>query len=327
MMLGDEAQVDVASDTFFITFFTFKGCSTTNLCTIRKNGRFLIATGRFVLTVTEESCYSASRISHQPEQEGLIFQNGEAYIADRKLKSYRTLVAVMVERHYQDSSSVLQSMVYLSWTQPSHLSPDTELQAMGKPLPASIPLLIHLCSESPNLSRMMEALLSACLLLAMISPGKSQVQLSNRCSSSRYCFSGDYSFTAGNGKFFQTKKHCCNTELCNNATLSLPDRNMLAENGLQCPSCFSKGEEKCESEKTINCLENETQCVDFQGVLNIALFLQHHDFTFQGCGTTDFCAIQRNERRIIRIGNFLLFVKQISCYNASRISHQLEHEG
>ncbi|XP_053255562.1 phospholipase A2 inhibitor and Ly6/PLAUR domain-containing protein-like [Podarcis raffonei] len=223
----------------------------------------------------------------------------------------------------QDCNNIL----FISNSQHPLFRSRTSFDSGSKPLPASIPLLIHLCSESPNLSRMMEALLSACLLLAMISPGKSQVQLSNRCSSSRYCFSGDYSFTAGNGKFFQTKKHCCNTELCNNATLSLPDRNMLTENGLQCPSCFSKGEEKCESEKTINCLENETQCVDFQGVLNIALFLQHHDFTFQGCGTTDFCAIQRNERRIIRIGSFVLLVKQINCYNALRISHQLEHEG
>ncbi|XP_053255573.1 phospholipase A2 inhibitor and Ly6/PLAUR domain-containing protein-like [Podarcis raffonei] len=156
--------------------------------------------------------------------------------------------------------------------------------------------------------------------------GKPQEQLLNRCSLSRDCFSGDYSFTAGNGKFFQTKNDCCNTELCNNATLSLPDRNLLAENGLQCPACYSNGTKRCKSEKTINCLENETQCVDFQGALNIAL-IQLHKFTFQGCGTTDFCAIQKNERRTIRFGNFLLFVKQISCYNDSQISHQLEHEG
>ncbi|CAI7934792.1 Hypothetical predicted protein [Podarcis lilfordi] len=78
---------------------------------------------------------------------------------------------------------------------------------------------------------------------------------------------GDYSFTAADGKFFEMKMQCCNTDLCNNATLSLPDRNMLAENGLQCPSCFSKGEKMCKSEKTVNCLENETQCVDFKGAL------------------------------------------------------------
>ncbi|CAI7935385.1 Uncharacterized protein PODLI_1B030377, partial [Podarcis lilfordi] len=63
------------------------------------------------------------------------------------------------------------------------------------------------------------------------------------------------------------KQFCCKTELCNNATLSLSDRNVLAENGLKCPACFSKGTTQCKSEKTINCLENETQCVVFKGSL------------------------------------------------------------
>ncbi|CAI7934795.1 Hypothetical predicted protein [Podarcis lilfordi] len=94
-----------------------------------------------------------------------------------------------------------------------------------------------------------------------------QAQLLSKCTSSDNCFSGNYSFTAGDGKFFEMKKHCCNTELCNNATLSLSDRNVLAENGLKCPACFSKGTTQCKSEKTINCLENETQCVVFKGSL------------------------------------------------------------
>ncbi|XP_053255589.1 phospholipase A2 inhibitor gamma subunit B-like [Podarcis raffonei] len=140
-------------------------------------------------------------------------------------------------------------------------------EPFSKPLPAPIALLIHLCSESPNLSRMMKALLSASLLLVLLSPGGHRVQLLNKCTTSDSCFSGNYSFTAGDGKFFEMKKHCCNTELCNNATLSLPDRNVLAENGLKCPTCFSKGATQCKSEKTINCLENETQCVVFKGSL------------------------------------------------------------
>nr|XP_034973488.1 phospholipase A2 inhibitor and Ly6/PLAUR domain-containing protein-like [Zootoca vivipara] len=146
-----------------------------------------------------------------------------------------------------------------------------------------------------------------------------RVQLLNKCSSSSYCFSGHYSFTAADGKFFEMKRHCCNTNLCNNETLSLPDRNMRAENGLRCPACFSKGTEKCKSETTVNCLENETQCVVFKGVLSIALFISY-DFTFQGCGTTDFCAIRKKGRRV-GAGKFVLFVAQERCYNASRISH------
>ncbi|XP_053255563.1 phospholipase A2 inhibitor and Ly6/PLAUR domain-containing protein-like [Podarcis raffonei] len=217
------------------------------------------------------------------------------------------------------------------------------------------------------LVRMLKALLSACLLLALLSPAlplkcrfnfnkagltyngyakttcesfqdsceasvlhtninKREVQIENTCLSSRYCFSGDYSFTAADGKFFEMKMQCCNTDLCNNETLSLPDRNMLAENGLQCPSCFSKGEKKCKSEKTINCLENETQCVDFKGAL-FQGFIQHRRFTFQGCATTNFCAIQKNGRGFIATKRILLLVYKESCYNASRISHQPEQEG
>ncbi|XP_033014651.1 phospholipase A2 inhibitor and Ly6/PLAUR domain-containing protein-like [Lacerta agilis] len=97
--------------------------------------------------------------------------------------------------------------------------------------------------------------------------GKPQVQLLNNCLLSRSCSSGHYSFTTADGKFFEMKKRCCNTEMCNNATLSLPDHNMLAENGLQCPSCFSEGDKMCKSEKTVNCLDNETQCLQFKGLL------------------------------------------------------------
>ncbi|XP_053255605.1 uncharacterized protein LOC128419205 [Podarcis raffonei] len=147
-------------------------------------------------------------------------------------------------------------------------SPYQELTG-GKPLPAPIPLLIHLCSESPNLSRMMKALLSASLLLVLLSPVELRSQLLNKCTSSDNCFSGNYSFTAGDGKFFEMKKHCCNTVLCKNAILSLPDHSVLTENGLKCPTCFSKGTAECESEKTIDCLGNETQCVVFKGALHI----------------------------------------------------------
>ncbi|XP_053255583.1 phospholipase A2 inhibitor and Ly6/PLAUR domain-containing protein-like [Podarcis raffonei] len=97
---------------------------------------------------------------------------------------------------------------------------------------------------------------------------KFQGQLLNQCSRSSICYPGHYSFTAANGEFFEMKMQCCKTELCNNEILSLPDRNMMAENGLQCRSCFSNGTTKCEGGMTINCLENETQCVDFQGSLN-----------------------------------------------------------
>ncbi|XP_053253960.1 phospholipase A2 inhibitor and Ly6/PLAUR domain-containing protein-like [Podarcis raffonei] len=172
---------------------------------------------------------------------------------------------------------------------------------------------------------MMKALLSACLLLVLLSPVELRAQLLNKCTSSDNCFSGNYSFTAGDGKFFEMKKHCCNTELCNNATLSLPDRNMLAENGLKCPACFSEGTTQCKSEKTINCLGNETQCVVFKGALHIAPF-NCHIFMFQGCGTTNFCAITKNRRRL-GSGGFVLFITQKRCYNASGISHQPEHEG
>ncbi|XP_053255591.1 phospholipase A2 inhibitor and Ly6/PLAUR domain-containing protein-like [Podarcis raffonei] len=96
-----------------------------------------------------------------------------------------------------------------------------------------------------------------------------RAQLLNKCMSSDNCFLGNYSFTAGDGKFFEMKKHCCNTELCNNATLSLPDHSVLAENGLKCPACFSEGTTECKSEKTIDCLGNETQCVVFKGALHI----------------------------------------------------------
>ncbi|XP_053255582.1 phospholipase A2 inhibitor and Ly6/PLAUR domain-containing protein-like [Podarcis raffonei] len=212
----------------------------------------------------------------------------------------------------------------------------------------------------------MKALLSTCLLLALLSPAlplncrsglnrtgltyhdylttncnfgqdfcvasvlrtnimKFQVQLLSQCSSSRYCSSGNYSFTAGDGKFFQMKKHCCKTELCNNAILSLPDLNMLAENGLQCPSCFSKGTIMCKSKKHINCLENETQCIQAKAVLLTASF-KGPKFTFQGCGTTDFCGITKNGRAAVGGGSFVLFVTQERCYNAPQISHQPERE-
>ncbi|XP_053255586.1 phospholipase A2 inhibitor and Ly6/PLAUR domain-containing protein-like [Podarcis raffonei] len=154
---------------------------------------------------------------------------------------------------------------------------------------------------------------------------KFQEELLNKCSSSRYCSPGHYSFTAGDGKFFQMKKHCCRTKMCNNALLSLPDRNMLAENGLQCPSCFSKGTIMCKSEKTINCLENETQCIQSKVALLIGA-LRPHSFTFRGCGTTDFCAIGKRQRKITGDGYYILSVTQESCYNASKISHQPEHE-
>uniref|UniRef100_A0A670IPB4 UPAR/Ly6 domain-containing protein n=1 Tax=Podarcis muralis TaxID=64176 RepID=A0A670IPB4_PODMU len=152
-----------------------------------------------------------------------------------------------------------------------------------------------------------------------------RAQLLNKCTSSNNCFSGNYSFTAGDGKFFEMKKHCCNTELCNNATLSLPDHSVLTENGLKCPACFSEGTTECESEKTIDCLGNETQCVVFKGALHIAFARLYH-FTLQGCGTTDFCAIPKNRRRL-GSGEFGLFITQKRCYTASGISHQPEHEG
>ncbi|XP_077788637.1 phospholipase A2 inhibitor and Ly6/PLAUR domain-containing protein-like [Podarcis muralis] len=220
--------------------------------------------------------------------------------------------------------------------------------------------------QTPPPAKMMKELLSTCLLLALLSPAlplkcrygfnktaltfagnvradctfrqdvcvasvlrtnicKIYLQLSNQCSPSRMCLSGDYSFTAADGKFFEMKMQCCKTDWCNNAFLSLPDRNMLAENGLQCPSCFSKGTIMCKSEKTINCLENETQCIQFKVDLSTDFF-QIYSFTFQGCGTTDFCAIRKNKKKAFGAGNFVLYVTQEGCNNASRISHQPEHE-
>ncbi|XP_060131621.1 phospholipase A2 inhibitor and Ly6/PLAUR domain-containing protein [Zootoca vivipara] len=122
------------------------------------------------------------------------------------------------------------------------------------------------------------------------------------------------------------KTQCCNTQLCNKEVLSLPDRNMLAENGLQCPSCFSKGEKKCKSEKTVNCLENETKCIDFRGAFNKDTFSPYY-FTFKGCATAKLCAVQKSGRNLIGTGRFVLTVSEERCYNASRISQEPEQEG
>ncbi|XP_034977112.1 phospholipase A2 inhibitor and Ly6/PLAUR domain-containing protein [Zootoca vivipara] len=152
-----------------------------------------------------------------------------------------------------------------------------------------------------------------------------QAHLANRCAISRSCHSGHYSFTAADGKFFELKKQCCNTKLCNNEVLSLPDRNLRAENGLQCPACFSKGKKMCKSEKTLNCLENETQCLQYKGAILTGVFEPFY-FTFQGCGT-DFCSNRRNGIYLVGAGNVSLVLgPEIICYNASPISHQPEHE-
>ncbi|XP_077788743.1 phospholipase A2 inhibitor and Ly6/PLAUR domain-containing protein-like [Podarcis muralis] len=125
---------------------------------------------------------------------------------------------------------------------------------------------------------MQKALLSTCLLLALLSPVTSLVcsychnkttsckgesdekcganpicvsgVLDNNivsqyemtsyrgCGDSKHCHSGDYSLTSANGNYLQAKVFCCGTEKCNKEPLYVPPREDLSPNGLECPACF-----------------------------------------------------------------------------------------
>ncbi|XP_053254168.1 phospholipase A2 inhibitor and Ly6/PLAUR domain-containing protein-like [Podarcis raffonei] len=125
---------------------------------------------------------------------------------------------------------------------------------------------------------MQKALLSTCLLLALLSPvtslecsdchsratscenngstlcysnkicvsgvldnnieSKYKVATFRGCSKSERCHSGDYSLTSASGKYLQMKVFCCGTEKCNKEPLYVPPREDLSPNGLECPACF-----------------------------------------------------------------------------------------
>ncbi|XP_053255521.1 phospholipase A2 inhibitor and Ly6/PLAUR domain-containing protein-like [Podarcis raffonei] len=140
------------------------------------------------------------------------------------------------------------------------------------------------------------------------------------CAASKVCHSGHYSFTSTQGKFLDMTIHCCSSDLCNNETLTIPDHNALTPNGMQCPACFAAKFQNCTSDKTVNCLGNENQCVHFEGAL-MEGFHKGDRFFFHGCATKDFCAIKEKQKNgfghIVRIGNTIITARKENCYNAS----------
>ncbi|XP_077788742.1 phospholipase A2 inhibitor and Ly6/PLAUR domain-containing protein-like [Podarcis muralis] len=207
---------------------------------------------------------------------------------------------------------------------------------------------------------MQKALLSTCLLLALLSPatslicsscnsnatsckgGKSEICHSNPicvsgvldnnivqqykvatyrgCGHSQRCHSGDYSLTSANGKYLQMKVFCCGTYKCNKEPLYVPPREDLSSNGLWCPACFGQ---TCEGQGSVSCLGNETKCIDYSsGAIYVYGFLP--PLTLKGCATEDMCAL--NGKRFT-YGYLHLERIVTKCSDAKKASEQIVLEG
>ncbi|XP_033015186.1 phospholipase A2 inhibitor and Ly6/PLAUR domain-containing protein-like [Lacerta agilis] len=140
------------------------------------------------------------------------------------------------------------------------------------------------------------------------------------CGLAGLCRSGHYSFTSASGTFVQKISRCCNTDMCNNETLTLPDRSTLPPNGLKCPACFHYLFRNCTSKTTINCFGNENQCVHFKGVLKKGIH-RGQKLNFKGCATKDFCSLKNHSPFV---GYYNFEPVEETCYDASETSNQPE---
>ncbi|XP_075046942.1 uncharacterized protein LOC142107409 [Mixophyes fleayi] len=125
---------------------------------------------------------------------------------------------------------------------------------------------------------------------------------------SEYCVVGN--------KQLRSIKKTCGNELCNlcitlttnhgfkvrvstqcgkgdgsNANLNFTERcNSLKTNGLKCPSCYEKTTDGCEADGTVDCVQGETQCVDYAGVVHYSDG-SVSPLSFKGCIVTGGCKV------------------------------------
>ncbi|XP_053255559.1 phospholipase A2 inhibitor gamma subunit B-like [Podarcis raffonei] len=214
---------------------------------------------------------------------------------------------------------------------------------------------------------MMKTLLSTCLLLGLLSPATSltcthchenstsceapgshgcrddqtcssgalhnnivpdyEVSTFQGCIYSNLCHSGDFSFSAAQGKFLQLKMVCCQTNECNKEPVHLTPREDLSPNGRQCPACFRKtdfsGKTGCPREGTVSCLANETKCINYSSRM-LYRNKTANRLQFKGCATEDLCAL---DGKNFEYGHLLVQGIKAKCWNATISSKQIDLEG
>ncbi|XP_062996736.1 phospholipase A2 inhibitor NAI-like [Elgaria multicarinata webbii] len=106
----------------------------------------------------------------------------------------------------------------------------------------------------------------------------------------------------------------------------MPNYNHLKPNGLQCPSCFSRNSDYCDSQgRTVQCRGTEDQCVDM--TFDMSLYgLPNQRITVQGCANKALCFYPMGKSYL---GNGLLQFDIFSkyCQSVKGSSKQPETKG
>ncbi|KAJ6663472.1 hypothetical protein lerEdw1_009551, partial [Lerista edwardsae] len=87
------------------------------------------------------------------------------------------------------------------------------------------------------------------------------------CAKSQYCTSGYYSASVTDSLHTHMKIYCCQTDKCNNVSITLPEDKQRTHNGMKCPSCFSFFKDHCEARNKVNCLHEEDHCFYYGGII------------------------------------------------------------
>ncbi|XP_075047529.1 uncharacterized protein LOC142107807 [Mixophyes fleayi] len=93
--------------------------------------------------------------------------------------------------------------------------------------------------------------------------------------------------TTGHGFNVRASTQCNST----NADLNFTERcNNLTTNGLKCPSCYEKTTDGCKDVGTVDCVQGETQCVDYAGEVQFSDG-SVNPLSFKGCIVTGGCDV------------------------------------
>ncbi|XP_073457868.1 uncharacterized protein [Aquarana catesbeiana] len=99
---------------------------------------------------------------------------------------------------------------------------------------------------------------------------------------------------------------CCDGDGC---TPSIPDTTSTSQesNGVQCKTCISMGSSSCETDTTMNCTGQETQCVS--NALTTTYGSTSFFSFFRGCGTKSLCDAQNLSTTM----NYMTLVNNFTC--------------
>ncbi|XP_033015195.1 phospholipase A2 inhibitor and Ly6/PLAUR domain-containing protein-like [Lacerta agilis] len=132
------------------------------------------------------------------------------------------------------------------------------------------------------------------------------------------CTPENYSFTNENGRYWRSYRSCCSGLDC----ADLFTQKMKYQfNGKECPTCCRSLSKACNGSKTIKCLNDETQCIEFVVAHDDSAIPEDY---FYGCAAPKFCELAKNSMHIDAVSGT---ITRARCSDTLPSPKQLNYEG